>query len=105
MLKDRMNIRKYGEDDAFQTHEVFDREELKMTKEQEIHLANIKILFSMLVDTKYRRGQKEHGGNLIDVPLLNLINNAIDECIDQFTYLVTLREKLRSFGQDQEDVK
>lgn len=63
-----------------------------MTPEQEAHLARIKKNFVSKVDTKYRAGQKEHGGDLIHKDVLALINLAIEEAIDQVVYLETLRE-------------
>ncbi len=65
-----------------------------MTFEQDQHLTKIQTEFSRMVFWKYRQGAKEHGGNLIDMTPLQLLDNAIDECIDQFTYLITLRDKL-----------
>ena len=67
-----------------------------MTNEQELHLSTIKILFEKWVDGKYRNGQSRHGGNLFDMSALQLIDNAIDESVDQFVYLITLRNKLQS---------
>ena len=65
-----------------------------MTKEQEKHLTEIQKLTVAWIDSKYRAGQKRHGGNLLDMAPLQLVDNAIDEAIDQVTYLFTLREKL-----------
>ena len=65
-----------------------------MTPEQEDHLNVIKSAFKFLVDTKYRKGQKEHGENLFDKTPIQLVDNAIDEAIDQVVYLITLRDKL-----------
>jgi len=67
-----------------------------MTPDQEQDLQNIQDLFYSLVEQKYRAGQKEHGGNLWDMTLDDLIHNAMDEAIDQFVYLKTLHDKLRS---------
>lgn len=69
-----------------------------MTPEQEKHLEIIKIVFNVKTNIKYRRGQEEHGGNLWDKSLDFLIESAIEEAIDQFTYLVTLKTKLESMG-------
>ncbi len=66
-----------------------------MTPEQEEHLQKIKGEFNKLVDTKYRKGQKKHGGDLLTKKELELLDMAIDETIDQFVYLSTLRNKLR----------
>ena len=62
--------------------------------EQEEHLNTIKSAFSFLVNDKYRKGQKEHGGNLFDKTPIQLVDNALDEAIDQVVYLITLRDKL-----------
>ena len=65
-----------------------------MNAEHEAHLQQIKDEFFKLVDTKYRKGQAEHGGNLWAKP--GLLDMAIDEAIDQVVYLLTLREQLRN---------
>ena len=67
-----------------------------MTPQQEKHLQSIKTDFSKLVDAKYRAGQEEHGGDLFDKPLLELVDNSIDEAVDQVVYLLTLRNKILS---------
>ncbi len=65
-----------------------------MTEEQEKHLLSIQKAFYHAVDKKYRAGAKEHGGNLTDATPLQLIEWAMDECVDQWTYLKTCRDKL-----------
>jgi hypothetical protein len=67
-----------------------------MTLQQENHLEAIKYLFSRLADTKYRRGQAEHGGNLFEMNAEQLVDCAIDEAIDQVIYLLTLKDTLES---------
>ena len=64
----------------------------KMTVEQESHLKRIKANFIQKVDTKYRAGQQEHGGDLMRKDVVSLIDMAIAEAIDQVVYLETLRE-------------
>lgn len=66
-----------------------------MTPEQEQHLEKIKKEFTEKVDAKYRKGVKEHGGNLWEYSIEDLINMALDEAIDQYTYLSTLKRKLK----------
>lgn len=70
-----------------------------MTLHQEQHLQQIKDQFNSLVDAKFRKGAVEHGGDiLLDPPLLTLIDLALEEAIDQVTYLLTLRMKfIRTF--------
>ncbi len=65
-----------------------------MTKQQELHLLSIKRKFDIEVDNKYRKGVKEHGGNLWEMNELDLLDSAIEETIDQYTYLITLRGKM-----------
>jgi hypothetical protein len=65
-----------------------------MTEAQEAHLKGIKYHFEMLVDEKYRKGQREHGGDLFQQPVTALINMALDEAVDQVVYLLTLRDRV-----------
>jgi hypothetical protein len=65
-----------------------------MTPEQEADLDDILSRFAQLCDRKYRAGQKEHGGNLFDLTLLQLIDHAIEESIDEFVYLIDARKKI-----------
>ena len=48
----------------------------------------------VLVDAKYRAGAAEHGGELLALPDLCILDLAIDEAIDQAVYLLSLKEKL-----------
>lgn len=65
-----------------------------MTEAQERHLQEIKTEFMRLVDSKYRKGQAEHGGDLFSLSDLKLLECAIDEAIDQVVYLLTLRQNI-----------
>ncbi len=69
-----------------------------MTAEQEKHLTRLKWEFCRLLEDKYRRGAKEHKhvyeGVLLNVPLLKLVDHAIEEAIDQVAYLLSIKEKL-----------
>lgn len=67
-----------------------------MTKEQEEHLAYVLAIAKSLISTKYRAGQKKHGGNLFDKTPAGLCDEAINEAIDQLVYLTTLRQKLHA---------
>lgn len=66
----------------------------QMNAERENHLRSIICRVQSKIDEKYTAGQAEHGGNLWEVPGLELLDNAIDEAIDQLAYLLTLRDKL-----------
>lgn len=65
-----------------------------LTPEQEQHLKRIKANFTSKVDTKYRAGQKEHGGDLMHNNALAVLDMAIAEAVDLVVYLETLREVL-----------
>lgn len=72
----------------------------RMTEAQEQDLAEIKSGFTAWVDEKYRKGQEEHGGNLWEMSVLDFIDAAIEECVDQFTYLWEARKKLIERGEE-----
>src|SRR6267142_7052855 len=63
--------------------------DMLMNEQQEKHLADIKATFNQIVDSKYRKGQAEHGGDLWQLTGVQLIDCAIDEAVDQVTYLLT----------------
>lgn len=65
-----------------------------MEPEQEKHLKEIKREFCDQVDSKYRHGQQEHGGDLFRKSPLDLVNEAINENLDQFVYLKSARDKM-----------
>ena len=65
-----------------------------MTPTQESHLARVKVEFLSLVDAKYRAGAAEHGGELLALPDLTVLDLAIEEAVDQVVYLLSLRENL-----------
>ena len=65
-----------------------------MTQDQEAHLARVKAEFIALVDAKYRAGAAEHGGELLALPDLSILDLAIEEAVDQVAYLLSLKEKL-----------
>jgi hypothetical protein len=65
------------------------KETFVMTPAQEEHLREVKEQFALAVDLKYRKGEEEHGGNLWENK--HLLDEAINEAIDLFVYLITLR--------------
>jgi hypothetical protein len=62
-----------------------------------MHLESIKKRFDGLVDGKYRRGAASHGGDLLHLKPVAVLDMAIDEAVDQVVYLLTLRELLLRF--------
>ena len=72
-----------------------------MNVEQEQHLQDVKEEFYSLVDRKYRKGAKKHGGDLLSSSALILCNHALDEAIDQVVYLLTLRSELEALTDDE----
>lgn len=64
------------------------------------HLARIKANFLDLVDTKYRQGQAEHGGQLWTKP--GLLDEAINEVVDLAVYLLTLKEQINDLKKEYE---
>jgi len=63
-----------------------------MTDEHEEHLAKIKKQIVQLIDSKYRKGQIEHGGNLYHKP--GIVDFAIEEIVDLVVYILTLKQQL-----------
>lgn len=66
-----------------------------MTESQEAHLNSIVEAFTEACIVKYRKGAEEHGGDLFSMPFEALLDNAIDEAIDQFVYLMTMKQQLK----------
>ncbi len=65
-----------------------------MTPSQENHLLHLKGEFIRKLDTKYRAGAAEHGGDIRDNSILQLIDEGLAECVDQYTYLSSIRSEL-----------
>lgn len=68
-----------------------------LSHEQLAHLDSLKKEFCGLLDVKYRKGQREHGG---DVWLKGgMLDHAIDEVVDLAVYLLTLKQQLQRFTE------
>jgi len=65
-----------------------------MKQKQELHLSMIQSKVRKLINTKYRRGAREHQGNLSNLSSKKLIDEALNEVIDLAVYLITLKNKL-----------
>lgn len=71
----------------------------ELSPNQEAHLLRLQKAFARFLALKYTRGAKEHGGELLNYSPKELLDEAIDEVVDQYTYLMTLREKLFGNGR------
>lgn len=67
-----------------------------MNKQQTDHLKRIIDQFNEEITAKYQAGAREHASVLSeDYTALQVMDMAIEEAIDQVTYLYTLREMMR----------
>ena len=62
-----------------------------MTMGQELHLERVKERGVALLDAKYRAGQREHGGNLWQKPM---VQNIMEESLDLLVYTLTLEQQM-----------
>ena len=66
-----------------------------MNESQQAHLDYILRESGLLITNKYVKGALEYNSDLSkDYTAEQLLNEAINEAIDQVTYLLTLRQKL-----------
>ena len=65
-----------------------------MTNKQYEHVQAIGEEFITRVATKYEKGAIEHNNDLWCIPTIELLDQAMDECIDQWVYLFTLKQEL-----------
>ena len=67
-----------------------------MNKTQIDHLNSLLETTRELLTEKYAKGAEEHDSVLSeDYTALEIVDMAIEEAIDQITYLLTLREKIK----------
>lgn len=70
--------------------------EFAFTEAHQFHLDQIKLATCDLLDKKYKAGvQAYRGTKLWNMPAAQVVENAIEETIDQITYLLTLRQSMR----------
>ena len=70
--------------------------EFVFTEAHQHHLDQIKLATCDLLDRKYKAGvQAYKGTKLWNMPAAMVVENAIEETIDQITYLLTLRQNIR----------
>jgi hypothetical protein len=65
---------------------------MAMTGKQTLHLKRVQLAAMKRINAKYKKGQKEHGGNIWEKA--GMLANAEDESTDFIVYLYTLREQL-----------
>lgn len=65
---------------------------MAITPKQGKHIADISAASSRRIEAKYRKGQKEHGGNLWEKE--GMLANIEDETTDLIVYVHTLREQI-----------
>lgn len=70
--------------------------EFEFTEGHRHHLEQIKLATCDLLDRKYKAGvQAYQGTKLWNMPAARIVENAIEETVDQITYLLTLRQSMR----------
>lgn len=70
--------------------------EFVFTEAHQYHLDQIKLATCDLLEKKYKAGvQAYKGTKLWNMPAAQVVENAIEETIDQITYLLTLRQSIR----------
>ena len=65
-----------------------------MTQDQRKHLNGLVDFFENRIRNKYECGAEEHDGDLFNMAAEQLCLEAIDEALDQITYLYTLYQKI-----------
>ena len=70
--------------------------EFEFTDAHRYHLEQIKLATCDLLDRKYKAGvQAYKGTKLWTMPAARMVENAIEETVDQITYLLSLRQQMR----------
>lgn len=67
----------------------------RITQDHLDHIDRLTNNFKLRATEKYKAGVIEHGGNIWDMPLIDLINNLEEELIDAWVYLQTIKDKLK----------
>ena len=68
-----------------------------MTPQQENTLKDLMLVIPVMVNDKFRRGDKEHHGDIQDMSVGELLANANDELLDGLIYCLLAAKKLREF--------
>jgi hypothetical protein len=66
-----------------------------MTEEKEKDLGILQLEHHIRLDKKYRAGDKKHGDDLLTLTLVEYLEEAIEENLDQFVYLMKALEEAK----------
>jgi hypothetical protein len=66
-----------------------------MTEQQESTLKDLMLIIPVMVNDKFRRGDKEHGSDIQDMTVTDLMDNLSDELVDAIIYALLAVKKLR----------
>jgi hypothetical protein len=68
-----------------------------MTSKDEELLADLMTIIPVMVNSKFRKGNLEHSGDIQDMSVGELLANANDELLDGLIYCLLAAKKLREF--------
>lgn len=67
---------------------------MPLTEAQKNHIRHLRAEFGVHLTRKYKAGAEEHKGDLRDLTGVQLLDAALDEVVDQWVYIKTLRDRL-----------
>jgi hypothetical protein len=68
-----------------------------MTEEKEQFMNTLLTQLTIMAEKKFRKGDAEHGSDLENKSILELNEEAMDECIDMMFYLLVQHKKIKQF--------
>lgn len=71
-----------------------------MRERDEEHLAYVRKQSDVSLEKKFRTGNIEHKADLLDMPIEQLLDEALAENSDQRVYLLTIKRKLEYRRQE-----
>jgi len=75
-----------------------------MDLEKEDHMNYNIMAFDKQYESKYIAGAKEHGGNMWEMGLKQVVENAEDEVLDMWSYLRQIRKCMEEIQQVCDDM-
>lgn len=76
-----------------------------LSKKQNNHMNENAEMFVKEYCSKYVKGQEKHGGNIWDMGLMELVENAKDEVKDQWSYLLDIERKVKDITNFANDIE